>query len=97
LRFRPDHHVVSLIATLPLEHIRSVSTPATRVTRAIPLPSVARRQGPTAIYPPSQPIKALFDALGTAIELDDENEFDAFTAATAIMASYFSFASTVSA
>jgi pyrroline-5-carboxylate reductase len=96
LRFRPDHHVVSLIATLPLEYIRSVTSPATLVTRAVPLPSVALRQGPTAIYPPGQPIKALFDALGTAIELDDESKFDAFAAATAIMASYFSFASTVS-
>jgi pyrroline-5-carboxylate reductase len=96
LRFRPDHHVVSLIATLPLERIRSVTRPAGLVTRAVPLPSVALRQGPTAIHPPSQPIKALFDTLGTAIELDDESEFDAFAAATAIMASYFGFASTIS-
>jgi pyrroline-5-carboxylate reductase len=69
---------------------------AAGVTRAVPLPSVALRQGPTALYPPSQPIKALFDALGTAIELDDEDEFDAFATATATMASFFSFASTVS-
>jgi pyrroline-5-carboxylate reductase len=96
LRFRRDHHVLSLIATLPLEYIRSVTTPATLVTRAVPLPSVALRQGPTAIFPPGQPVKALFDALGTAIELDDESEFDAFATATATMASFFSFASTVS-
>jgi pyrroline-5-carboxylate reductase len=95
LRFRPDHHVVSLIAILPLEYIRSVTAPARLVTRAVPLPSVALRQGPTAIYPPAQPAKALFDALGRAIELDDESQFDAFAAATATMASYFSFASTV--
>lgn len=96
LRFRPDHHVVSLIASLPLAYVQSVTAPASRVTRAVPLPSVALRQGPTAIYPPGQPIKALFDALGTAIELDDEHEFDAFATATATMASYFSFANTVS-
>jgi pyrroline-5-carboxylate reductase len=96
LRFHADHHVVSVIATLPLEYIRSVTAPATLVTRAVPLPSVALRQGPTAIHPPGQTIKALFDALGTAIELDHESEFDAFAAATAVMASYFGFASTVS-
>jgi pyrroline-5-carboxylate reductase len=96
LRFRPDHHVVSLIATLPIEWLRSVTRPTELVTRAVPLPSVALRQGPTVIHPPSQPIKALFDILGTAIELDDESAFDAFAAATAVMASYFSFASTVS-
>jgi pyrroline-5-carboxylate reductase len=96
LHFRPEHHVVSLIATFPLERIRHVTRPARLVTRAVPLPSVALRQGPTAIHPPSQPIKALFDTLGTAIELDAESEFDAFAAATAIMASYFGFASTIS-
>jgi pyrroline-5-carboxylate reductase len=96
LRFRPDHQVVSLVATFPLERIRCVASPATLVTRAVPLPSVALRQGPTVIHPPSQPIKALFDILGTAIELADESEFDAFATATATMSSYFSFANTVS-
>jgi pyrroline-5-carboxylate reductase len=96
LRFRSDHHVVSLIAILPLEHIRAVTAPAASVTKAVPLPSVALRQGPTAIYPPTQAIKALFDALGTAIELADEREFDTFWAGSTIMSSYFSFADTVS-
>ncbi len=96
LRFRPDQHVLSLIATLSIDDLRPLTAPAALVTRAVPLPSVARRQGPTAIYPPSPPIKALFDALGTAIELDNEGEFDAFSAATAVMASYFAFAEAIS-
>jgi pyrroline-5-carboxylate reductase len=95
LRFRSDQHVVSLIPTLSLDYLRSVTAPAAVVTRAVPLPSVARRQGPTAIYPPSEPIKAFFDSLGTAIELDNESEFDAFTTATAIIASYFTLADVV--
>jgi pyrroline-5-carboxylate reductase len=95
LRFRHDQHVVSLIPTLSLDYLRSVTAPAAVVTRAVPLPSVARRQGPTAIYPPSEPIKAFFDSLGVAIELDNESEFDAFTTATAVIASYFTFAEVV--
>jgi pyrroline-5-carboxylate reductase len=95
LRFRPDHHVLSLIATLSLDTLRSATAPAAVVTRAVPLPSVARRQGPTAMFPPDETIKALFDALGVAIELGDEKEFDTFTTATAIMAAYFGFAGTV--
>lgn len=96
LRFRPDHHVLSVIATLSIDYLGPLIAPATLATRAVPLPSVARRQGPTAIYPPSPPIKALFDALGTAIELDNESEFDAFSAATGVMASYFALAETLS-
>jgi len=95
LRFRPDQHVVSLIPILSLDYLRRVTAPAAVVTRAVPLPSVARRQGPTAIYPPSEPIKALFDSLGATIELDNESEFDAFTTATAVIASYFTLADVV--
>src|SRR5258708_4920469 len=95
LRFREDHHVLSLIATMSLPHLKSATAPAALVIRAVPLPSVAHRQGPTAIYPPNSTIKALFDALAAAIELKDESEFEAFTATTALMTSYFSFASAV--
>jgi pyrroline-5-carboxylate reductase len=94
LRFRPDHQVISLIAATSLAYLRVGTAPAAAVTRAVPMPMVARRQGPTAIYPASPVAKALFDALGSAIELSDEQRFDAFTAATGLMATYFRFVDT---
>lgn len=96
LRFRPDHRVLSVIATLSLDTLHSAVAPAATITRAVPLPSVARRQGPTAVFPANEEIVDLFDALGTAVTLDAEDEFDVFSAATATMASYFAFADTVS-
>jgi len=95
LRFRPDHQVLSVIATVPIQQLRTLTAPATSITRAVPLPVVARRQGPTVVYPPSLPVTALFNALGTAIELRSENEFETFSVPTAILASYFGFANTV--
>lgn len=95
LAFRSDHHVLSLIATISLDYLREVTAPAATVTRAVPLPPVARGQGPTAVFPPDAQVKALYDRLGTAIELGDESEFDVFSAATATMSSYFAFARTV--
>jgi len=95
LRFRPDHKVVSLIATVSLDYLRTAVAPAAQVIRAVPLPAVARRQGPTAIYPPDAVVGAMFDTLGTAVVLDNEGEFDTFTTTTAVMASYFAFAGTV--
>ncbi len=97
LRFRADHQVLSLIATVSLDWLHSVVAPASQVARAVPLPPVARRQGPTAVFPPDPLVCGLFDRLGTAIALDNESEFDVFTAATAIMGSYFAFAHTVTA
>ena len=95
LRFRPDHHVVSLIAAVSHAYLTRVTAPAGTVTRAVPIPSVARRQGPTAFFPPHPTVKALFASLGTAIELGDETAFHAFAAGTAMMASYFQFAHTI--
>src|SRR3546814_8916885 len=58
---------------------------------------VARGEGPTPICPPDKEARALFDRLGTAIELADESAFDIFTAASATMASYFAFAHSITA
>lgn len=95
LRFRADHHVLSLIATVSLDYLREATAPAERITRAVPLPSVERHQGPTAIFPADPVVANLFDALGSAIPLKDEDEFDIFTAATSTMAAYFAFAGTI--
>lgn len=95
LQFRPDHRVVSFIPAVTLEYLRGITAPAQSVTRAVPLPSAARGQSPTVMYPPDPSLKALFAKLGLVIELDREEEFEAFTTATAIMSSYFRFAETV--
>lgn len=94
LRFRADHQVISLVPVTSLAYLRAATAPAAAVTRAVPMPMVARRQGPTAIYAATPVAKRLFDALGSTIELSDEKCFDAFTAETALMATYFRFLET---
>jgi len=95
LRFRPDHCVISVVSGLSLQRVSDLVTPAARVTRAVPLPSVANRRGPTAIYPPDGMVAGLFATLGNAFEVDGEDEFDALCAATATIASYFAFADSI--
>ena len=97
LRFRPDHQVISLVPVTSLAHLRCATAPAATVTRAVPMPMVARRQGPTAIYAATPVARRLFDSLGSTIELSDEKCFDAFTAETALMATYFRFLETAAA
>jgi pyrroline-5-carboxylate reductase len=92
LKFRPDHHVMSLMAITPLHKLAALVAPATKVTRAIPLPLVAERRGPTVIYPPDPVAAELFNRLGAAIEATSADQFDAFSTATATMAPYFAFA-----
>jgi pyrroline-5-carboxylate reductase len=92
LQFRPEHRVISVVAGFSLRRVSDLVAPATKVTRAVPLPSVAQRHGTTAIYPPDPIVADLFSTLGAAIEVEREDEFDALCAATATAASYFAFA-----
>ncbi|WDZ78683.1 pyrroline-5-carboxylate reductase [Ensifer adhaerens] len=95
LRFRPDHHVVSLIATFSRDEIAAMIGPVKRVTKALPMPMIAIRMGPTIIFPPDADMAAFFGRLGTAIEVASESEFDALSVATATYASYFKYLETI--
>jgi len=95
LQFRPDHRVISLVSGLSLRRATELSSPAVKITRAVPLPSAAHRLSPTAIYPPDGTAAGLFAKLGAAIEVEREAEFDAICAATATIASYFAFADSI--
>jgi pyrroline-5-carboxylate reductase len=97
LTFRADHHVISLMAITPLEQVRAMVAPARTVTRAVPLPLVADRCGPTPIFPPDQVAASVFNRIGTAIEATSADQFMAFSSATATMAPYFTFAEEIAA
>jgi pyrroline-5-carboxylate reductase len=95
LHFRPEHLVVSVIAGLSLRTISALVAPASRVTRAVPLPSVAEKMGPTAVFPPDSVVAELFGRIGVAVEVASEEEFDALSVSTATIASYFAFMETI--
>ena len=92
LRFRADHTVISLVSGYSVERLSTLLAPATRISRAVPLPSAARRRSPTAIYPRDAATVELFAQVGAAFAVDTEHDFDAFCVATATMAAYFAFA-----
>ena len=90
LRFRPEHRVISLVATFSRDQIASLVAPAKAISCAVPQPTVAARLGPTVIFPPDPVARTLFARLGTAFEAGSEQELQALWASTAAMASYFS-------
>lgn len=90
LRFRPEHRVISLVATFSRDRIAALVAPATAISCAVPQPTVAARLGPTVIFPSDPVARALFGRLGTAFEASSEHELQALWASTAAMASYFS-------
>ena len=92
LHFRAGQQVISLVSGFPVRKVSALVAPAVRVTRAVPLPSAARRLSPTATYPQDAVTMELFASLGTAFAADNEDKFDTFCTATATMATYFAFA-----
>lgn len=95
LRFRSDHHVISLIAILSRAEIAELTAPAGHVTKALPIPMVAHRQGATLIHPPDPVTAALFGRLSQVIEVEDPGEFDALSVVTATFATYFKYLETI--
>ncbi|MFD1556695.1 pyrroline-5-carboxylate reductase [Paraburkholderia silviterrae] len=89
LQFRPDQHVVSLIATLRHETLAEWIRVPAKITRAIPLPTVADLQGMTAIFPPDARVADLFSSLGPLIQCRERAQFDLVAVASALMGTYF--------
>jgi pyrroline-5-carboxylate reductase len=92
LRFRPDHHVISLVAGYPVQRMTPLVTPAAVVSRAVPLPMSARRRCPTAVYPRDPVAMELFNLLGQAFAVETDDVLAAFSTATSTMAAYFAYA-----
>ena len=96
LAFRAQQAVISVVAGVPIDALRLLVAPAEVLVRAIPLPAVARRAGLTAIHPPHELARALFDPLGGVMAVDDERAFDALSASTATIAAHLAYLDTIS-
>jgi pyrroline-5-carboxylate reductase len=95
LRFRRDHHVVSLITILSREEIAALTAPAEQVTKAVPIPMIAHGQGATLICPSDSSVASLFHGLGKVIEVENSSEFATLAVATATFATYFKYLDTI--
>ena len=89
LSIRQDQKVVSLAAGVSLDELRAAAAPATDVVRVIPMPPIEHGLGPVALCPPDDATQALFHRIGTCVAVSDENQFNLFGAASALMADFY--------
>lgn len=92
LRFRPEQIVVSVLAMAKAAEVEEWINH--KVYRAVPLPFVAECKNLTPIYPDHPFLRALFNALGGALVLDKEDQFNLFMTAGSLMGVYFNFMET---
>lgn len=87
LDFSGSRLIISVIAMATAGEVEKwIGKP---VHRAVPLPFVAKAKGVTAIYPDHPTLKEIFNALGGAIVVKDENQFALMMTAGSLMGVYF--------
>lgn len=95
LTFQPGHLVVSAMAGVRLARLRELVTPADHIVRVIPLPSAARCQSLTAMYPENAASRELFARVGGVVVPAEEETLEAFSAATATFAAHLDYLTTI--
>ncbi len=88
LPFREGQVVASALAGTPLAEIRRLVAPAT-ACRVLPLPMIARREGPLGLYAAPHRVAELLGGLGDVIDAPDEAVFDTYMAASGSMSTFF--------
>jgi pyrroline-5-carboxylate reductase len=95
LPFRADQIVVSFLAGVSLERLRTHVAPATRVVRMIPLPCIEYGKGPILMTPPDPGIEVLFAPLGDLVISEAESDLDTISIASGLMSSHFQMQNTI--
>lgn len=80
LRWRQDHVLVSVCASVPLRNLEAACAPATAV-RALPLSTAAIGRSPTTLFPQNARARALLERLGSVLPLQSEADFETAAAA----------------
>ena len=92
----PKHMtVVSFVATYSISILESLVAPANKIVRLVPLPPAAKCMGPLVISPPDEEVEALFGGIGTIVHAENDDQYHAIAAVTAMMAPYFGLLSSV--
>jgi hypothetical protein len=84
--------VISLMAGVPLDKLFSMlggAVPLDQIIRAVPLPPVKDHAGVTVLTPPHPEGVRLFDLLGTAVPVGDEDTLSKLCVLTCMMGSYY--------
>jgi len=94
LEFRSEHSVASLVAGVSLNRLRELCHPVESICRVIPMPTTEIAIGPIVVAPSGSIVVELLSRIGKVIETNDEACFSAFSASSAVMATFFEWIAT---
>jgi len=95
LTFKPEHTIVSFVATVPLAKIAKLVAPASKVCRVTPLTTIEKGRGPIVMTPALDSAVALFEGLGDLLVADTDEQMMAFGCAAGLLSTFFELEHTV--
>jgi pyrroline-5-carboxylate reductase len=89
LKCRAEHTIISLVPFLSLSDLAKGVEPATRLSRAIPLPTVTTHNCPIPILNSNKTVTQIFSYIGQPLLIDDENQLHTLWALTGFIAPFY--------
>jgi len=89
LSFRPEQKILSIMSDHSIEKVLSMTGPAAKCLRMVPLPFASMHTGPIAYFPKDAEIDEMFAPLGKTIAMGREAELSVISGLTGIMSAYY--------
>jgi pyrroline-5-carboxylate reductase len=89
LEFRPGQVLISVVAGIEIEQLRSALNLDIEIIRAMPVSSAEAASSPTLVYPLNDFVCEFFDYCGQSIAVDNEQTFDQGSVLACVYSWYF--------
>ncbi|MCB2215759.1 MAG: NAD(P)-binding domain-containing protein [Desulfobulbaceae bacterium] len=89
LNFQANHIVLSAIAMITIEKLKSLVLPCSNVIRIMPLPPVQEHLGAIPYFPQNSETRTLLEHLSIPLLMDTEDNFNIITSITALTAPFY--------
>ncbi len=95
LKMDDDKTVVNLMAGVAIDDLRRTLATDAPIVRAIPLPAVRECRAVTVTCPSHPVVDSLFEQLGGALPVADEDSFNVFSALTGTLTAHYAYLATL--
>lgn len=95
LTIEHDKTVVSLMAGVRIDALRRTLATDAPIVRAIPLPAARERRSLTVTHPAHPVVDSLFERLGGALPVADEDAFNVCSALTGTLTAHYAYLATL--
>ena len=96
LRFNKDHSIVSFVPFMTYDEWLTIVTPALKVCRAVPFPTVEIHVCPILLFNPDKTVCAILENIGTPIVVQSESELQILWTLTGMIAPFYDLCETLS-